>query len=86
VRLVNVSRHPYRFGRCPIYEQLTPDAMRPAAYVLNCRPAETIAPGRHADFEMETPAPVERSGDLVWWLPQDPGATSLTAVIDVRSR
>ena len=86
VRLVNTSRRPFRFRRCPIYEELTPDAMRPAAYVLNCRPAKTIAPGGYADFEMQTPAPAERSGDLVWWLPQDPRATSPTAVIDVRPR
>jgi hypothetical protein len=86
VRLVNVSRHRFRFRRCPIYEQLTPDTKRPDAYVLNCRPAKPIVPGGYAEFEMEVPTPAERSGDLVWWLPQDPRVTSRTAVVDVRPR
>jgi hypothetical protein len=49
VAVTNVSKKPYTFGRCPFYE-VTLD--RAQAFVLNCRPVGTLAPGARAVFEM----------------------------------
>jgi Domain of unknown function (DUF4232) len=55
--LTNTGDRPFRFHSCPTYlEQLLPSV--PAqAYVLNCRPAGVMAPGRTRLFAMQIPVP-----------------------------
>jgi len=55
IAVKNTSTAPYRFGkRCAAYvEQLAGSV--PRAYVLNCRPAGTIEPGRSLLFEVALP-------------------------------
>jgi hypothetical protein len=57
VTLVNVSRRPFRFRRCPTYtEHLAPRGPS-ATLILNCRPAGTLAPGGRARFAMRLQIP-----------------------------
>ena len=49
VGLINVSRRPFTFRRCPIY---TVSTGRTEDFVLNCRPTGTLRPGHRAVFEM----------------------------------
>jgi hypothetical protein len=50
--LTNVSRRPFRFVQCPVYEQGLADPPAKERFVLNCRPAGTIDPRERAVFEM----------------------------------
>jgi Protein of unknown function (DUF4232) len=58
VGLTNTGRRVFRFGAsCPVYvEQLVPSVPQ-RAYVLNCRPAPPLAPGRTLRFEMRLQVP-----------------------------
>jgi hypothetical protein len=63
VALRNTSEHPFRFKRCPLYMEFllsqshTDAAPRASEFLLNCRPAGAIAPGKSAVFAMELYVP-----------------------------
>jgi len=54
VSLTNTSERPFRFAACPAYVEQLSDAP-PRAYVLNCRPAGTIAPRATRLFAIALP-------------------------------
>jgi uncharacterized protein DUF4232 len=57
VVLTNRSKHVFRFGRsCPAYLEGF-EGQRPQAYVLNCRPVESIGPGKSVHFAMRLRVP-----------------------------
>ena len=72
VAVTNTGPTPFRFAgsSCPVYiEQLNAAAARP--YVLNCRPAGTIAPHATVRFEMQIPIPADArlgAGIVTWEL------------------
>ncbi len=68
--LVNTSTRPFTFGTCPVYVE---EIDRRKAYVLNCRPANTIRAGDRATFEMRIDIPASAhvgSHGLSWYLPR----------------
>jgi hypothetical protein len=71
IGLTNLSAHPFTFGACPVFVERLSPAGRAQAFVLNCKPAGTFAPGERKVFAMElripTPAPLGRDA-LTWTL------------------
>lgn len=80
VALVNTSRKPFRFHRCPLYRE---EVTRQFVFMLNCRPAGTIPPGGRAVFEMRIPNPLKTGGGLSWDLPQVDADTFVDAPVIV---
>ena len=72
VAVTNTGRRVFRFAgsSCPMYiEQVVPGPQQ--VYVLNCRPAGTLAPGATVLFEMELRIPANaalRNSSLTWEL------------------
>ncbi len=88
VALTNTGRSAFRFApaSCPVYiEQLEPAA--PQVYVLNCRPAPTIAPRATVLFAMQIRVPdtaPTRVASLTWELaPRTYVAPFATAALSV---
>ena len=58
VVLTNRARRTFRFGRkCPVYTEGFGGLASQQAYVLNCRPVGSIAPGRSVRFAMRIRVP-----------------------------
>lgn len=58
VVLTNTSRRSFRFGRkCPVYTEGFGGLASQQAYVLNCRPVGSLAPGGSARFAMRIHVP-----------------------------
>src|SRR5262249_12880678 len=79
VAIKNVSSRPFRFRRCPIYQETLVDRDEnwPTEwFVLNCKPVGTLAPGERAVFEIVFHVPSDahpgRAG-ITWSLA--PGAS-----------
>jgi hypothetical protein len=70
ISLTNVGSRPFRFHGCPVYIEQLLSAPR-HAYVLNCRPAGTMAPGSARLFAMQIRVPLQArlgSDGLSWEL------------------
>jgi hypothetical protein len=85
ISLKNISKHPFRFGRCPDYEELGPPTTQAPrkltqyAYVLNCRKVGTMVPGATVTFAMQFRFPADaRLGDetMGWYLAPFSGASA----------
>ena len=85
VVLTNRSRRPFRFGRtCPAY---TEGFTRLQAYVLNCHPVGSIAPGRSVRFAMRIRVPnLALSAPAFGWTlaPHSYNAPAALAVVELR--
>jgi uncharacterized protein DUF4232 len=88
VVLTNVGRKPFRFGRtCPAYTEGFGGLRRLQAYVLNCRPVGSIAPGRSVRFAMRIRVPhLALSVPAFGWTlaPHSYNAPGASAVVELR--
>ena len=71
VVLTNRGRRPFTFGQsCPVYTEQW-GLSRAQAFVLNCRPVDSIGPGRSVRFAMRVYVPRQAepySSDFTWTL------------------
>jgi uncharacterized protein DUF4232 len=86
VRLRNASGRPFRFPWCPLFnERIRPQKGR--FYMLDCRPAGTIGPGKSVVFVMQLAlSPHLRPGTrtLDWRLENEAGVRQAEATADLR--
>jgi hypothetical protein len=88
VVLTNIGTKPFRFGKtCPAYTEGFGGLRRLQAYVLNCRPVGSIAPGRSVRFAMRIHIPrIALSAPAFGWTlaPHTYNAPSALAVVQLR--
>jgi hypothetical protein len=87
VALRNVSKRPFRFNTCPTYAEGLASTLRGERYVLNCRPAGTLAPGERALFEMVLHIPADApagNNGLSWELGEKTYQPSPFASAEIR--